>query len=321
MTELSSRAPSVSILVPTYNSERWILEALESAVAQSYEDTEIIVSDNASTDATVELVHSLKDERLRVHIRDDNIGLVGNHNALIRLARGSYLKFLHADDILLPQCVAAMVETAEEDPDIGLVFAAREVFSDDPDDAAWVAEFGNAHEHFAHLDRVNDGRPLALELLASGFVNWFGEPSAVLLSRKAIERVGMFNPRLRQIVDLDLWLRVALFFKVGFLDDHLVRYRHHGLSLSASNRSTGADWLDPLWLAESLVVASSGSEPALVALRRRRLLQAVKNQGLMLRARHVDAALLRYVAYRASARAGRGADIHPPLHDPEEAAR
>jgi glycosyltransferase involved in cell wall biosynthesis len=314
----TSGAPRVSILVPTYNSERWILEALDSALAQTYEDTEIVVSDNASTDGTIELVRSLKDERLRVHVRDHNIGPVGNHNALLCLARGSYLKFLHADDMLLPHCVSAMVSIAEDEPGIGLVFATREVFSDDTHDSDWIAAFSNPHEHFRCLERVNDGRPLALELLASGFVNWFGEPSAVLLSREAIERVGMFSPRLHGIQDLDLWLRVALVFKVGFLAEHLVRYRHHGLSLTATNLSTHADWLDPLWLAESIVVASSGREPQLVALRRRRLLQAIKNQFLLLRSRHVDAALVRYVAYRVGAIAGRRANIHPPLSETQE---
>lgn len=314
---MHSDPPLVSILIPAYNAQAWIAQAIESALDQTYGNLEIVVGDNASTDETVEAARSFADPRIRVHESPVNLGLVGNHNLLASVSNGTYLKYLHADDALFPDCVAGLVEVAAGDDAVGIVFAPRRVVATGADADTWIAEFGRPHERFRGLQQVNDGRTLAWQLLDAGFENWIGEPSSVLVTRRALGTVGLFNPRLKQISDLELWLRIALRFRVGFVDRPLSSYRHHDLSESAASAVTGEDWLEPLWLAESLAVAGSGGpdEHRLAALRNRRLTQAFKNQAIRLRHGHLDDDLIGYLGYRLRHRAAQDARLvlHPAL--------
>src|SRR2546421_8653585 len=197
MCRVSGDNPLVSICVPAFNAERWLADALESALNQTYSDFELVVADNGSTDATVEIARGFDDARLRVETSTRTIGAVANHNRAIRLSRGDFVKFLHADDLLLPPCVEEMVALALEDERIGLVFAPRKVLVELGSDPQWAERFARPHERFDRLERINEGHDLFRQLLDAGFgENWIGEPSAVLLRRAALERGGLLNERL-----------------------------------------------------------------------------------------------------------------------------
>jgi len=251
---MSNQEPLVSICMPTYNASIWIRDAIESALAQSWTNFELVVSDNASTDGTQEIVRSYGDSRIRLEPSERNIGLTLNHNRVIRLSTGRYLKFLHADDILIPTCIEEMVGLALEDDRIGLVFAPRENVIYDEHGLEWTRMTTQDHQHLGPPERINDGRVLFLPLLLDGMEhNWIGEPSAVLVSREALERCGGFNRYLRQTIDFELWLRVMLHFRVGFLEKPMCLYRMHQASVSAANQGQNRDWLDRVWLLESLL--------------------------------------------------------------------
>lgn len=240
--------------MPAFNAERWISQAIESALAQTWTDFELVVSDNASTDSTLDIVRSYNDPRIRVEPSDRNIGLTPNHNRVIRLSKGRYVKFLHADDVLAPTCVEEMVGLALEDDGIGLVFAPRENVIYDAQGDEWTRVTSRDHEHLGPPDRINDGRALFLPLLLDEFEhNWIGEPSAVLISREALESCGLLNRFVQQAIDLELWLRVILRFRVGFIDRPLCVYRMHQQSITAANQAENRLWLDRLWLLEGLV--------------------------------------------------------------------
>src|SRR5207237_8328825 len=121
-----------------------------------------------------------------------------------------------------PRAVEEMVALAREDESIGLVFAARKVAVEQAPDPEWGELFARPHEYFSSLELVNDGRRLFRELLDAGFeANWVGEPSAVLLTRGALEHVGLLNERLFQIADLELCARITACCRVGFVDQLL----------------------------------------------------------------------------------------------------
>ena len=307
----------VSVCIPAYNAERWIAGALESAVGQTYDELEILVADNASTDASVEIACALDDPRIRVERAPATIGAVANHNRAIRLSHGAFVKFLHADDLLLPTCVEEMVALAREDESIGLVFAPREVDVAQASDPEWGELFARPHEYFSSLERVNDGRRLFRELLDAGFEdNWVGEPSAVLLPRGALEHVGLLNERLFQIADLELWARIMVDYRVGFVDRVLSVYRHHGESGTARNALFKRDWFDRPWLLEALLTIpdlTPEERARLVALRRAALKRAGRSQiGRLARGR-LTTELPRYVAYRARASLGKAPLLAPAL--------
>jgi len=314
---MSTGRPLVSVCIPVYNAERWIAGALESAVRQTYEELEIVVADNASTDASVELARAVDDPRIRVERARETIGAVANHNRAIRLSRGAFVKFLHADDLLLPTCVEEMVALAREDESIGLVFAPRKVVVEQAPDPEWGELFGRPHEYFSSLERVNDGRRLFRELLDAGLeANWVGEPSAVLVTRGALEHVGLLNERLFQIADLELWARIMVSCRVGFVDEVLSVYRHHGESGTARNALSRRDWFDLPWLLEGLLAIpelTPDERARLVALRRAALRRAGRAQVGRLARGRLTTERPRYVAYRTRASLGTAPLLAPPL--------
>jgi glycosyltransferase involved in cell wall biosynthesis len=314
---MSADSQLVSVCVPAYNAERWIAGALESAVGQTYEELEIVVADNASTDATVELARAVGDPRIRVESATQTIGAVANHNRAIRLSHGAFVKFLHADDLLLPTCVEEMVALAREDESIGLVFAPREVVVEEAPDPEWGELFARPHEYFSSLERVNDGRRLFRELLDDGFEgNWVGEPTAVLLTRGALEHVGLLNERLFQIADLELWARIMVSCRVGFVDKLLSVYRHHGESGTVRNARLKRDWFDRPWLLEGLLAVpdlTPDERARLVALRRTALRRAGRSQVARVARGRLTTELPRYVAFRARASLGRAPLLAPVL--------
>jgi glycosyltransferase involved in cell wall biosynthesis len=312
-----SELPLVSICIPAFNAERWIAAALESAVKQTYPELELVLADNGSTDSTLEIARALDDPRLRIETRSRTIGAVANHNRAIRLSRGAFVKLLHADDLLLPDCVEAMVGLALEDERIALVFAPREVLLEEGSSTEWAERFARPHERFGRLQRVNEGRDLFHQLLAAAFEeNWIGEPSAVLLRRTTLERVGLFNERLFQIADLELWARIAYDHRLGFVDRVLSVYRHHELSGTAQNARIGRDWFDPIWLLEGLLTIPNltpQDRAKLHRLRRAALRRALRAQAGRVVQRRWTPELAAYVAYRTRAGIGEPPRLHEAL--------
>src|SRR6267143_2021084 len=124
--------PKVSICIPAYNHGKYLAEALSSALEQSFADTEIVVSDNRSTDDTahVAMEFAKHDPRVRYVIAESHVGMHENFNRCVRLAHGSYIKFLCADDVLDARCVERLLQVVESDPRIRLAACERQMFRD-----------------------------------------------------------------------------------------------------------------------------------------------------------------------------------------------
>src|SRR6478735_7775412 len=177
-----SPEPLVSICMPAYQAAAWIGDAIESALAQTWQNFELIVVDDASSDSTLAVARSYDDLRLRVEANPRNLGQARNHNRAAELSRGAYVKFLHADDRLAPDCLETMVVVENDD------------------EVAWSVEYADLHERFRGLSRINDGRFLFDQLVDAGLKdNWIGEPTAVLVTRRALEAAGGFNVHVHQV--------------------------------------------------------------------------------------------------------------------------
>jgi glycosyltransferase involved in cell wall biosynthesis len=249
--------PVVSVCIPAFNAERWIRRAVVSALEQSFEELEVVVVDNASTDGTIERVLEIGDPRVRVYSNSTNLGVYRNFNRSIALARGRYVKFLCADDLLYPECVEEMLRPFELDDRVGLVFSPRDIELDDPTNPyaiKWKAKHESTHQRFGALGPVNDGRALLAIWLADQLAsNWIGEPSNVMMSRECLGRVGTFPFHHHESGEVDLWVRAMLFHSVGFVDRPLSSFLVRAGSLTSANRESNAEWLDRLWLLEGLM--------------------------------------------------------------------
>ena len=308
----------VSVCLPAFNGAAYIGEAIDSVLAQTHEEFELVVVDNHSSDGTRDVVGGYDDERIRLVVNDVTVGAPENHNLAVRAARGQLVKFLHHDDRLAPTCLERLVPVFEEATSVGLAFSRREVLVDpaDADAVAWKERYGTVHEPLGPLGRVNDG-PTLLARYVEGLggpllPNWIGEPSCVMVRMGALDRAGLFTTRMRQSWDVELWLRIMATWDVGFVDEPLALYRYHGASLTQANARGNEDWLDLLWLHEGLLSAPELESVAgtVRAHRRRELARAPRRALGRLARRRGIGGLVGYAGYRAGRALGRAPALH-----------
>ena len=258
----------MSVCIPTYNYARYLPRAIESVLAQTYGDFELIVSDNASTDETQEVLATYSDPRMRTFRNERNLGLFGNFTRCLELASGDMVKFVCADDWLAPAYLARTVPLMESHPEIGLLTT----------DGYFVDEAGRT---FALSTPEFDGGPVVRAADAlhaqAGSLNVIGMPSSVLLRRAAVEEAGGFDPRFAPASDVHLWLKLLTRWDVGWVPEPLCYLRvhtskEHGYG-NDPTESTFLSWEDAAALPGSRIDAGT-LEAALYAEAERSLLHA-----------------------------------------------
>ncbi len=207
--------PLVSAIIPAYNAELYVREAVESALTQSHEAMEVIVVNDGSSDGTGAVIESFGD---RVHyIRKRNGGVATARNAGIRAAKGDYLAFLDADDRWHQGKIARQLELMESHDGAGLVYVA----SRDVDDSGVPFAGSDAPPPKDTLYTHHD-------ILDMVFKNPVGSPSGVMVSRPVIDRVGGFDETfLNGSEDWEFYLRVVEQFAIVMSSEVLYDYRVH----------------------------------------------------------------------------------------------
>jgi GT2 family glycosyltransferase len=252
MMTAPNNLPLVSIAIPTYQGEEYLSETLTCAISQSYPNIEILISDDGSIDQTLEIAQEFKkkspyDFKILDHPR---LGMVENWNHCIELAQGKYIKFLFQDDLIVPNCIENMVNLAEQNPEIGLVFSPRRLLlvpgAENDLTCMYIYQgCDDLYRNWSNLQKIQSGFDLLNDPnLLEHPMNKIGEPSTVLIKKDAFERVGMFDPNLRQIVDVDMWLRIMGSSSIGFIEEKLSSFRIHPKQQSSLNQSTGESLLD-----------------------------------------------------------------------------
>lgn len=239
-----SNLPLVSICIPTYNGALFLQESLQSVLDQTYQNIEVVISDDASTDGTLELLENFKEQvtcPITIHHHTPS-GIGANWNNCVRNSKGTYIKFLFQDDILLANCIERMVQVALIQENVGLVYCKREIIynKDNKYDARWVSNFKSLHDKW-HTLQVNEGVLPGKDYLKDKFLldsprNKIGEPPAVLLHRDCFEKAGYFNTILDQALDIEYWYRLMPFFNIGFVDEVLIKFRLHEAQASQKNK-------------------------------------------------------------------------------------
>lgn len=207
--------PLVSVCIPVYNSEHTIRQAIECALAQTYQNIEIIIVDNNSTDRTWDIVQSFSDARMRKYRNETNIGMVPNWNKCIDYASGKYIQFLHGDDVIESNCIEIKTRIAESDENISLVFSASHIINENNEILLLRRQF--------KTDCIIDGKKLAKKSFLSK--NLYGEPTNVLFRRIVSEQLFFFSTNLCYSVDWELWMRLSILGNVGYSATPLMKYR------------------------------------------------------------------------------------------------
>jgi glycosyltransferase involved in cell wall biosynthesis len=221
--------PLVSILIPTFNRADYLGEAIDSALAQTYQNIEIIVHDDASTDGTPELLKKYSDKRLKIIRTEDNHGMLGGWNYIVTKARGEYIKFLASDDLLEPTCVEELVSAAIKHPSAAVITCQRKFIDGQ---GKVVKKMG-----FATKNTVVDGKSHAHWILTTLRENKIGEPTAVLYPTKLVKKAGKYDATFSQFADFEYWIRLLEFGDLVYIHKPLCSFRTHaGSNTSAAIR-------------------------------------------------------------------------------------
>ncbi len=209
------KCPRVSVVIPAYNRESFVGEAIESVLAQTFDDFELLVIDDGSTDRTSDVVRSFRDRRIHLLCHESNRGLPRTRNAGVDAARGDYLAFLDSDDVALPNRLAKQVAFLDHHPDHAAVGAWID----------WMDDRGRP------LGRVKRRPPLpddvsALRLFRQGIEN------TASMARTAVLRRYRHDERFEVSEDFDLWARVAADRPIANLAEVLVLRRAHVQQIS-----------------------------------------------------------------------------------------
>ncbi|MBU5614580.1 glycosyltransferase [Geomonas azotofigens] len=207
--------PKVSVIMSVYNSERFLRQAIDSILAQSFRDFEFIIIDDGSTDGSAAIIRSYDDARIRI-ITQDNVGLTKSLNKAMKMAAAEYLARQDADDISEPGRLAKQVAVLDADPATVLVSGNLRYFSE-----AWSS-----------ATESNRAVPPLLVKWLLLFYNHVGGHSQVMFRRDVAVKLGGYDEGIRYSQDYDLWLRLAEAGGVTIVPEVLLNFRHHDANLS-----------------------------------------------------------------------------------------
>ena len=217
--------PLVSICIPFHNSGKFLLQAINSVLDQTYSNIELILFDNASSDLAPNFLEGIvsRDKRFILFKNKKNIGLVKNFNACLSKARGNYIKFLCADDLLTPNCIELMVNNLEKNKSATLVTGKRLII-DQNNEILGAKSYLNS-------DSLINGR-VAINRCLFG-ANYIGEPSAVMFRRAAL--VELFNIDFPHLVDLEMWFRLLEKGDLASIRETVCMIRQHPSQMTKYN--------------------------------------------------------------------------------------
>lgn len=206
--------PLVSVVMPAYNAAPWIAETLESVLTQTFQDFEVIVVDDGSTDDTAAVVARFA--RVRC-IRKPNGGPASARNVGIRAAQGEYVAFLDSDDLWLPDKLRLQIDLLQES---GLAWAYSDAYAFDEETRRTLFIFSRVRRQYSG------------DVLEQLFLADFIPMPTPIVRRKVFDQVGYFDESdaLHYAEDWDMWLRIAAYFPIGLVKRPLAQYRVHAAS-------------------------------------------------------------------------------------------
>jgi len=208
------KTPMISVVMPVYNGEKYLKEAIDSILTQTYTDFEFIILNDGSTDKTEEIILSYDDPRIVYVKNEENIQIVRTLNKGIELAKGKYVARMDADDISLPQRLEKQLLFLDAHREVGVCGSWMEAFSLTAT-SVWKAAV--------------DPDEISCRLL---FESTLYHPT-VMLRREMVERYSLhYDPEYPYGQDYELWCRCARLFRLANLDEVLLRYRIHEMSVS-----------------------------------------------------------------------------------------
>lgn len=207
----------ISIVLPVYNGEKYLCESIESVIAQTYKNWELIIVDDCSTDTTMEIAkrYATRDSRIVYYRNEKNLKLPRNLNKGFSLTKGNYLTWTSDDNRFYPTALERMYNVIKNDDTIGLVYASYQI----------IDEAGKKHE-VIRADLKGSKHIVGSNVVGACF----------MYTRKVYETIGEYDPELFLVEDFDYWQRVFSKFRALPVDEVLYEYRWHSGSLTTTKK-------------------------------------------------------------------------------------
>ena len=211
--------PILSVLMPVFNSELFVAEAIESILNQTFKGFELLILDDCSTDKSLEIIknYESKDSRIKVYQNEKNLGVVASRNKLINLSKGKYIALLDSDDVAIETRLEKQINFLEANPEIGMVGAYPVIIDENSKKTGkWWFE--------------TDPQKLKIEL-------FFHSPflSSSIVIRKSALPQNCYDSRFPVAEDFDLYSKISENSDIANIPEFLVKYRINSKGLSKSN--------------------------------------------------------------------------------------
>jgi glycosyltransferase involved in cell wall biosynthesis len=218
--------PQISICLPVFNGASHLAAAIDSVLAQTFTDFELLIADDGSTDGSADIAstYAARDKRISYWKNATRQGLFGNYNACIKKANGRYIKPFAQDDVLLPDALATLVGVLQTELNVALVSSSRQII----DDAGLVTEL---KQPIAEDMRAPGAEVIRFHLI--GLNNWVGEPSTVMF-RREFSGSG-FDSSYYHYGDIEYWFRILMNGDFCYLARPLASFRRHAASQTDKN--------------------------------------------------------------------------------------
>ena len=214
----TNKNPKISVIIPVYNGERYIKEAIDSVLNQTYENYEIIVINDGSTDNTIKI---LKNYVNKIRWKNqENKGVVSAKNSGIKIAKGEYFAYLDADDVFLPDKLELQIKKLNENPKLGLVFC----------------EYYYMDKNGKIIKLIKPTKKI--KLIQDNFI----PTSGVICKKSCLEKIGIFEYDVGSDYDWDLWLRISEQFPISYVNKPLLKYRIHSSNISRTRVKNIVDY-------------------------------------------------------------------------------
>lgn len=204
----------VSICIPTYNGSDYIKKTLDSVFSQSYSDIEVIITDDGSTDGTLDVIKEYSDSRIHVYKNENNRGLPGNWNEAVSHAHGEFVKVLCQDDLLFPDALKLQVQSLQN-TDASCVIGNSLVINRDDETVMKRERFKK--------DAVISGVKFARKSMLGR--NIYSEPPNLLYRTELFYKYGGYDETLKYTPDWDFALRISLEGKISCLSSNIMSFR------------------------------------------------------------------------------------------------
>jgi len=209
--------PAITVLLPVYNAEAFIGEAVKSVLEQTYTDFELLIINDGSTDSSKAIIQSFNDPRIRLVENEKNLRLIATLNKGIDLARGKYIARMDADDISMPERLERQFQFMETHPEVGICGSAFHAF-------------GKEEGTVRYPEKNEDIRMMML------YQTPFCHPAVIFRKETLVANRLYFNPEYLHAEDYEFWVRAADYTNFANMHEVLLKYRIHEEKVSVQHR-------------------------------------------------------------------------------------